>query len=845
MLEEYRKHLEDRKKQGIEPKPLDRSQVKKILDLIKNPPRGQEAFVTSLIEERVSPGVDPAALEKAAILYELATKNIVSPLITPKRAVFLLGNMRGGYALDYLIKLLEDGSLGDNSAKALGKTLLVYDKFELIAKLSKTNENAKKVIRSWADAHWFNFLSEIPEEIHLTAFKVDGEINTDDLSPASEAWSRPDIPLHALSMLQSRIDSPLKIIEELKEKGRPLAFVGDIVGTGSSRKSAGNSLIWHIGEDIPFVPNKRKGGFVIGEKIAPIFYNTMEDSGAFPVEADVKKIKNGDHLILKPFEGKILNGKTLEVVSEFEIKNKVLFDSYRAGGRIPLIVGKTLTDKSRKFLGEGFADFFRNPPMPEDTGKGFTLAQKIIGNACGKKGVRPGEYCEPSTATVGSQDTTGPMTKDELMELSCMKFSAGLVMQSFCHTAAYPRLSDIEMHSSLADFMIERKGIALKPGDGIIHSWLNRMILPDTVGTGGDSHTRFPFGISFPAGSGLVAFAAAMGKMPLDVPESVLVSFKGKRKEYLTIRDLVNSIPYFAIKKGLLTIEKEGKKNIFSGRILEMEGTEELSVDEAYELTDASAERSAAAATIKLSEEMVTEFLESNICFLRELADRGYMDKSALIQRSKEMEAWVENKSLLRRDKDADFIEKLEINLDELNEPVLACPNDPDDVKLLSELSGTKIDEVFIGSCMTHIGHFRALAKIVEGKTAKSKLWVCPPTEMDKDILRNEGVYSILGKAGARIEIPGCSLCMGNQARVDPGSVVFSTSTRNFPNRMGDNTKVFLGSAELGAVISILGEIPSPEEYEKTMKTEIIPFKDSIYRFIRFDLENKGSEGWK
>jgi aconitate hydratase 2/2-methylisocitrate dehydratase len=843
MLEDYRKHLEEREKQGIPPKPLDKNQVKKLLGLIKNPPKGDEDFIVRLIEERVSPGVDPAAAEKAALLYDIALKTIESLLITPQRAVFLLGNMRGGYALDFLIELLKDDSLGKEASMALGKTLLVYDRFEVISELSKKFDTAMAVIKSWADASWFESLLKIPDEIHLTAFKVDGEINTDDFSPASEAWSRPDIPLHALSMLQSRIDSPLQMIEDLKKIGRPLAFVGDIVGTGSSRKSAGNSLIWHIGEDIPFVPNKRKGGFVIGGKIAPIFYNTMEDSGAFPVEADVKKIKNGDHLILRPYDGKILNGTTLEVVCEFEIKNKVIFDSYRAGGRIPLIIGKTLTEKARDFLGKAKADFFQTPPMPEKTEKGFTLAQKIIGKACSKEGVRPGEYCEPYTATVGSQDTTGPMTKDELMELSCMKFSAGLVMQSFCHTAAYPRLSDIEMHSSLAEFIIERKGIALKPGDGIIHSWLNRMILPDTVGTGGDSHTRFPFGISFPAGSGLVAFAAAMGKMPLDVPESVLVTFKGKRKEHITVRDMVNAIPYFAIKKGLLTVEKEGKKNIFSGRILEIEGTKDLTVDEAYELTDASAERSAAAATIELSEESVAQFLESNICFLRELADTGYLDKDALIKRSREMEDWVETCELLKRDENADFKEMLEIDLGEINEPVLACPNDPDDVRLLSELSGTKIDEVFIGSCMTHIGHFRALAKILEGKKTKSKLWVCPPTGMDRDILRKEGLYSVLGKSGARIEIPGCSLCMGNQARVDFGSVVFSTSTRNFPNRMGDNTKVFLGSAELGAVIALLGEIPTPEKYEEIMQEKIIPFKDLIYRFIRFDFEKDGQVG--
>jgi aconitate hydratase 2/2-methylisocitrate dehydratase len=837
MLEDYRKHLEERKKLGIDPKPLDKNQVKKLLGLIKNPPEGEEDFIIHLIEQRVSPGVDPAAEVKASVLYDLAVKKIESSLITPERAVYLLGNMRGGFALDFLIELLKDKELGMRAAEALGKTLLVYDKFDEIAKMSETYDTALKVLNFWADAQWFKSLSEISEEIHLTVFKVDGEINTDDFSPASEAWSRPDIPLHALSMLQSRMESPLEMIEKLKEKGRPLAFAGDIVGTGSSRKSAGNSLIWHIGEDIDFVPNKRKGGFVIGGKIAPIFYNTMEDSGAFPVETDVKKIKNGDHIVLKPFEGKILNAETMEVVSEFEIKNKVLFDSYRAGGRIPLIVGKTLSDRARQFLKMEKADFFRKPVMPEKSTKGFSLAQKIIGRACNKEGVRPGEYCEPYTATVGSQDTTGPMTKDELMELSCMKFSAGLVMQSFCHTAAYPRLSDIEMHSSLAEFIIERKGVALKPGDGIIHSWLNRMILPDTVGTGGDSHTRFPFGISFPAGSGLVAFAAAMGKMPLDVPESVLVVFKGNRKDHITVRDMVNAIPYFAIKNGLLTVEKEGKKNIFSGRILEIEGTKNLSVDEAYELTDASAERSAAAATIELSEESVAEFLESNMCFLRDLADSGYMDKDALIKRSREMESWLETCKLLKRDEDACFAEKLVIDLEELNEPVLACPNDPDDVKILSELSGTKIDEVFIGSCMTHVGHFRALAKIVEGEKVKSKLWVCPPTQMDREVLRNEGLYSVFGKAGARIEIPGCSLCMGNQARVDSGSVVFSTSTRNFPNRMGDNTKVFLGSAELGAVISILGEIPTPEKYEEIIRSKVLKFKKSVYSFIRFDQE--------
>ncbi|MGM0417760.1 MAG: bifunctional aconitate hydratase 2/2-methylisocitrate dehydratase [Thermodesulfobacteriota bacterium] len=834
MLEDYRKDYNERKKLNIPPKPLVKSQVKKLEKLIVFPEKGENDFIKHLIEERVPPGVDPAAEAKADILYQIAVKKISSPLISPKHAVYLLGTMRGGFALFYLTELLKNSELGEDGAAAFEKTLLVYDKFNDIADLSKEYEPALKVIHSWAEASWFTSLPEIPEEIHLTAFKVDGEINTDDLSPASEAWSRPDIPLHANSMLQSRIKSPLEKIEKLRLKGRPLAFVGDIVGTGSSRKSAANSLLWHIGEDIPYVPNKRKGGVILGSKIAPIFYNTMEDSGALPVETDVSGIKNGDYIIVKPYDGKILNGDTGEVVSEFEIKNRVLFDSVRAGGRIPLIIGKNLTQQAAEYLGQPAPDFFRKPAEPAESSSGYTLAQKIIGKACGKKGVRPGEYCEPEASTVGSQDTTGPMTRDELMELSCMKFSAGLVMQSFCHTAAYPRLSDIEMHSSLAEFIKERKGVALNPGDGIIHSWLNRMILPDTLGTGGDSHTRFPFGISFPAGSGLVAFAAAMGKFPLDVPESVLVKFSNTRKKHITIRDMVNAVPYFAIKKGILTVEKEGKKNAFSGRILEIEGTTDLTVDEAYELTDSSAERSAAAASVELSTEKVSEFVESNISFLRNLADSGYEDNTTLINRAGEMESWLKNRELLGRDDDAEFAAVLDIDLEELDEPVLACPNDPDDVKLLSELQGTKVDEVFIGSCMTHIGHFRALAKIVNGEDLKSRLWVCPPTSMDRDVLRKEGLYSVFGKAGARIELPGCSLCMGNQARVSTGSTVFSTSTRNFPGRMGDNTKVFLGSAELGAVVAVLGEIPDPQTYKEIMEKKIIPESENIYRFVRF-----------
>ncbi|PIE75333.1 MAG: bifunctional aconitate hydratase 2/2-methylisocitrate dehydratase [Deltaproteobacteria bacterium] len=833
MLEDYNTHLEERKKNNIPPKPLTPAQVLALEKFLIEPEENGD-YIKFLMEERVSPGVDPAARVKSEILFKIAQEKLLSPVISPDRAVFLLGTMKGGYALDYLITLLENEKRALEASKALSQTLLVYDSFDRIARLSSKNSHAFDVIKSWADAKWFEELPEVEPELHLTAFKVEGEINTDDFSPASEAWSRPDIPLHAKSMLQSRIEKPLEKILKLKSFGRPLAFVGDIVGTGSSRKSAGNSLIWHIGENISFVPNKKKGGVVIGGKIAPIFYNTMEDSGAFPVEADVKSIKNGDYIIVKPYEGKILNGDTGKVVSVFEITNKVLFDSLRAGGRIPLITGKILTKKAAEFLNVKTGDIFRKPEKPEEKNTGFTLAQKIIGKACGKKGVRPGEYCEPETATVGSQDTTGPMTRDELMELSCMKFSAGLVMQSFCHTAAYPRLSDVEMHSSLSEFMKERNGVALNPGDGIIHSWLNRMILPDTVGTGGDSHTRFPFGISFPAGSGLVAFAAAMGKMPLDVPESVLVKFKGKRKEYITIRDMVNAIPFYAIKKGLLTVEKEGKINVFSGRILEMEGTENLCVDEAYELTDASAERSAAASTIKISRESVADFLKSNISFLRKIADSGYESKETLLKRADKMAEWIEKGSLLERDENADFYAELEIDLDEIDEPVIACPNDPDDVKLLSELSGTKIDEVFVGSCMTNISHFRALAKIVDGETAKSRLWICPPTMMDKKRLMDEGLYSIYGKAGARIEIPGCSLCMGNQARVNTGTVVFSTSTRNFPNRMGTDTGVFLGSPELAGIVAVLGEMPSPEIYKKIMEEKIIPFKAEIYNFLRF-----------
>lgn len=835
MLEEYRKHVDERAAKGLVPKPLDAEQVKALVPLLTKPPAGEEEFLLDLIINRVPPGVDEAALVKAAFLEDLAKGQRKSPLIDAKKAVDLLGTMLGGYNIRPLIELLEDRDLAPVAVQALSNTLLVFDAFSDVLEKSKVNPHAKQVLDSWANAGWFTCKPELPEKITLVAFKVNGEINTDDLSPASEAWSRPDIPLHATAMLNNRMENPLEDLNTLKNKGYPIVFVGDVVGTGSSRKSAANSVLWHIGEDIPCVPNKRRGGFVLGGKIAPIFFNTMEDAGALPIECDVSKIKNGDVLTIYPYKGRIINQETGDVVSEFKLKTDVLLDEVHAGGRIPLIIGRTLTDKARKALGLKPSEVFRRPLAQKETGKGFTLAQKIVGRACGIKGARPGSYNEPAMASVGSQDTTGPMTRDELKELACLRFSAGLVMQSFCHTAAYPTKVDIEMHQTLPAFFTCRGGVALHPGDGIIHSWLNRMLLPDTVGTGGDSHTRFPVGISFPAGSGLVAFAAAMGVMPLDMPESVLVRFSGEIQPGITLRDLVNAIPYVAIEQGLLTVEKQGKKNIFSGRILEIEGLPDLNVEQAFELTDSSAERSAAASTILLNKAPVVEYLKSNIALLEWLIKNGYQDAETLERRIKEMEAWVANPVLLKPDTDPDYAAVVEIDLNQIKEPILACPNDPDDVRLLSEVAGNKVDEVFIGSCMTNIGHFRAAGKLLQGKSdLPVRLWITPPTKMDAHQLKKEGYYSILGRAGARIEVPGCSLCMGNQARAAKNAVLVSTSTRNFPNRIGDGADVYLGSAELAAVCSALGRIPTVKEYFESMKA-IEPVADDVYRYMNFN----------
>ncbi len=815
MLDKYKSDAEKRKEAGVDPKPLSKEQVVDLTKLLINPDGVDENIIVDLFVNRIPPGVDDASKVKAQFLNDVGTGNKTSPLISRKEAVNLLGTMLGGFNVKPLIDFLDDETLAPYAATALSETLLVFDNSDKIFKKSKTNKFAKNVIDSWAEATWFTKKDELPESYTVTVFKVDGEINTDDFSPAADAWSRPDIPLHAQTMLKSRIEKPLEKIVELKKKGNPIAFVGDVVGTGSSRKSATNSLLWHIGNDIPFVPNKRQGGIVIGGNIAPIFFNTLEDAGALPIECDVTNIKNGDVLTIYPFEGKIVNTESGNLVTQFSLKTEVLLDEVRAGGRISLITGRSLTAEIRKKLDLEKSTIFKDAKIPENSGKGFTLAQKIVGKACGIEGVRPGAYCEPVITTVGSQDTTGPMTRDELKELACLSFSSDLVMQSFCHTAAYPKPVDIEMHKSMPDFFTERGGVALKPGDGIIHSWLNRMILPDTVGTGGDSHTRFPIGISFPAGSGLVAFGAAMGIMPLDMPESVLVKFKGDLQPGITLRDLVNSIPYFAIKKDLLTVEKEGKKNIFSGRILEIEGLDHLSVEEAFELTDASAERSAAASTIKLSPESVSTFLKSNITVLQSLIDDGYSDQETLKNRIKSMEAWVDKPELLVADSDAEYEVVIEIDLNDIKEPVLACPNDPDDVRLLSEVEGVEIEEVFIGSCMTNINHYRAAADLLEGKKdLPVRLWIAPATRIDQEELRNEGAYSIFGKAGARMEIPGCSLCMGNQARVFDNAKVISTSTRNFPNRIGDDADVYLGSAELSVICAILGKIPSLEEYQ-------------------------------
>ncbi|MEH2186613.1 MAG: bifunctional aconitate hydratase 2/2-methylisocitrate dehydratase [Nostoc sp.] len=855
MLESYRKHLAERAALGIPPLPLDAKQTSELCELLKNPPKGQEDILLHLLSDRVSPGVDPAAYVKAVFLTAIAKEEITSPLIAPIEAVQLLGTMIGGYNVQSLIDLLQlpTVSLSDSSetplvmggqgkepiaayaANALSKILLVYDAFHDILELSKTNPFAKQVIDSWAKAEWFTLRPTVPEAITVTVFKVPGETNTDDLSPAQSATTRPDIPLHALVMLESRQPGSLATIAELKEKGHPVAYVGDVVGTGSSRKSAINSVLWHTGNNIPFVPNKRAGGYVLGGAIAPIFFNTAEDAGALPIQCDVTKLETGMVITIHPYKGEITN-EAGEVISTFALKPDTILDEVRAGGRIPLLIGRTLTDKTRLALGLEPSTVFTRPQQAFDTGKGYTLAQKMVGKACGLPGVRPGTSCEPIITTVGSQDTTGPMTRDELKELACLGFSADLVIQSFCHTAAYPKPVDIKTHHELPDFFASRGGVALRPGDGIIHSWLNRMLLPDTVGTGGDSHTRFPLGISFPAGSGLVAFAAALGVMPLDMPESVLVRFKGELQPGVTLRDIVNAIPYVAIQKGLLTAEKQNKKNVFSGRILEIEGLPDLKVEQAFELTDASAERSCAGCTIKLSVETISEYLRSNVALLKNMIARGYHDPRTMLRRVAKMEEWLANPVLLEGDADAEYAEIIEIDLNEIKEPIVAAPNDPDNVKLLSEVANDPVQEVFVGSCMTNIGHYRATAKVLEGAgEVKTRLWISPPTRMDEHQLKEEGVYSIFGAAGARTEMPGCSLCMGNQARVANGTTVFSTSTRNFNNRMGKDARVYLGSAELAAVCALLGRLPTVQEYLDIVASRIEPFADDLYRYLNFD----------
>ena len=822
---------------GIPPLPLDAEQTAAVINLLKND-HDENELLLFLLKERVPAGVDDAAYVKAGFLSDLTKGETESPYISKEDAVAILGTMLGGYNIQPLIDCLEINELADDAAAALSNTLLIFDSFNDIFELSKTNEHAKKVINSWANAEWFTSKEDIPENIKLTVFKVPGEINTDDLSPAPDAWSRPDIPLHALAMLKmprDGINEPLKTIEDLKKKGNPVVFVGDVVGTGSSRKSATNSVLWHMGDEIPAIPNKKEGGFCFGGKIAPIFYNTLEDSGAFPIECDVSKLEMGQEIIFEPFKGKISDANSNELLSEFKLKTEVLLDEVRANGRIPLIIGRQLTDKTREVLGLEPTDIFRRPNQNDTSKKGYTLAQKMVGKACGVEGVRPGDYCEPRMSTVGSQDTTGPMTRDELKELACLGFSADLVMQSFCHTAAYPKPVDIDTQHSLPEFIKTRGGVSLKPGDGIIHSWLNRMLIPDTVGTGGDSHTRFPIGISFPAGSGLVAFAATLGVMPLDMPESVLVRFKGEMQPGITLRDLVNAIPYAAIQQGHLTVAKEGKKNVFSGRCLEVEGLPHLKVEQAFEISDASAERSASGCTIRLSKEPIIEYLNSNIVMLRWMITNGYGDAKTLERRAKAMEDWIKDPHLLEADKDAEYAAIIEIDLNEIKEPLLACPNDPDDIKPLSEVQNTKIDEVFLGSCMTNIGHFRAAGHLLKKHNGtKARFWVVPPTKMDEQQLMEEGIYNIFGVSGARTEMPGCSLCMGNQARVLANSTVVSTSTRNYPNRLGDGADVFLASAELSSVAAVLGRLPSPKEYLEFMN-EINPLSEEIYRYLNFD----------
>ncbi len=834
MLNDYRKHVEQRAQENIPPLALEAEQVSELIELLKQPENDNSDELLGLLIHRVPPGVDQAAYVKAGFLTDIAKGKVICPLVNPVKATALLGTMMGGYNIQPLIDLLDQDDTAAEAEKALSKTLLIYDAYHDVLEKSANNDYAKRVIQSWASADWFTTKPALPERITVTVFKVSGETNTDDLSPATEAWSRPDIPLHAKSMLASKMPDGLQLIERLKQKGHPLAYVGDVVGTGSSRKSAINSVLWHMGNDIPFVPNKRQGGVVLGGNIAPIFFNTAEDSGALPIECDVKSLNMGDVITIHPYDGIITNDAG-DVLSTFTIRPTTLADEVRAGGRIPLIIGRGLTDRARETLDLAASDVFLRPSSPDDTGKGFTLAQKMVGRACAVEGVRPGTYCEPKVTTVGSQDTTGAMTRDELKELACLGFSSDLVMQSFCHTAAYPKPVDIKLQHSLPDFISTRGGVSLRPGDGVIHSWLNRMILPDTVGTGGDSHTRFPIGISFPAGSGLVAFAAALGVMPLDMPESVLVRFKGEMQPGITLRDLVNAIPYVAIQKGLLTIEKEGKKNVFNGRVLEIEGLPHLKVEQAFELSDASAERSANGCTVHLNKEPIIEFLNSNVSLLEWMITQGYEDSRSLQRRIDSMKVWLADPVLLERDADAEYAEIIEIDLAEITEPLLACPNDPDDIKPLSEVAGVEIDEVFIGSCMTNIGHYRAAGKVLENMgNLPTKLWVAPPTRMDQHQLTEEGIYSIFGRVGARTETPGCSLCMGNQARVADNATVVSTSTRNFPNRLGDGADVYLSSAELAAVVASLGRLPTPAEYQEKV-SGIEPMSDEIYRYLNFN----------
>lgn len=846
MLETYRQHVAERAAINIPPKPLSPQQVAELITLLKNPPKGEEQYLVDLISNRVPPGVDEAAYVKAAFLSDIALGNVDCVLIDKITAVDLLGDMHGGYNIETLVSLLKDDELGDHAADELKHTLLMFDAFYDVAAMAKEgNTRAQSVMRSWADAEWFTKREQLPESLKMVVFKVTGETNTDDLSPAPDAWSRPDIPLHARAMYKMPRDGleplevgkagPMAQIDAVKATGLPVAFVGDVVGTGSSRKSAANSVLWYFGNPVKGVPNKQMGGVCIGGKIAPIFYNTMEDAGALVFEAPVEQMGMGDVIDIRVYDGQVLN-EAGEVISEFDLRSDVLLDEVRAGGRINLIIGRGLTAKAREALGLEESPLFRKPETPDATDAGFTLAQKMVGRACGVDGIRPGTYCEPKMTTVGSQDTTGPMTRDELQDLACLGFSADLTMQSFCHTAAYPKPVDIDTQHSLPDFIRNRGGVSLRPGDGIIHSWLNRMLLPDTVGTGGDSHTRFPLGISFPAGSGLVAFAAATGVMPLDMPESVLVRFKGDMQPGVTLRDLVHAIPYYAIQEGLLTVEKKGKKNIFSGRVLEIEGLEDLTVEQAFELSDASAERSAAGCTIKLSESTIGNYLRSNVVLLRSMIAEGYGDARTLERRVRNMETWLETPELLQADENAEYAAVIEIDLADIKEPIVCAPNDPDDARLLSDVAGDEVNEVFIGSCMTNIGHFRATGKLLDQHSGgvAARMWICPPTRMDEHQLMEEGYYAIFGRAGARTEMPGCSLCMGNQARVAPKSTVLSTSTRNFPNRLGEGANVYLTSAELAAVGAILGRLPTPEEY-LSYADKLDSMSAEIYRYMNFD----------